>query len=434
MLGRKFELTLHQWLQSGPLDNWKNKIFSVGGFVRDSLLGRDSNDIDLMITVAGGSEKLSHEFKIIFQGEITNPLQMGSLYPIWSFEFRSGEFKGLKIDLADSQKEMFPKNDERQRVASFGTFDEDIQRRDFTVNMLVRDLTTDQVVDQSGVGLQDLEAKMIRAHPLVDARKILSDDPLRMIRAVRFACTHDFHIDDSLFVKIREQSQRIKIVSAERILQEIKKISMSDQFGSALEMFADLDMIDLIFTEPIKKIVNDVKLRTVLLRIFRASKKQLEFQLAGLFYFLSSTEVEDIFIKLKLSHQQKRDVQSIIGLTEKLLLLSPQNFLEIRPFVRAVSLNIIDLVDFASGVSEDFKKTDFLITLKRCQTIPVSKKPLLNGHEIADLLKISGPEIKKAQDMLFLIEDKYVMDFSESMPVEDAKVELLKRFKSIENQ
>ena len=427
MLGRQFELTLHGWLHDGALNDWKNKIFSVGGFVRDYQIGRDSHDVDLLVTVQGGSEKLALAFKNKFKDEITTPVQMGAIYPIWSFEIRAGEFNGLKIDIADSQKEMFPKNDERQRVASFGTFDEDIQRRDFTVNMLARDLTTDQVIDQSGVGLQDLENGILKAHPLVDARKILSDDPLRIIRAVRFACTHDFKIEQSLFAKMQELAERIKIVSAERILLELTKMTLSSKFHFALELFQELKIIGSVFSEAVEKMLLDMKTKQAVFKILHAAEKKLVYQLAGLFYFLTQSDVEVMATKLKLSHQQKREIITIISQTEKLLLLNPKDFLEVRAFLRSCDINTAELVAFARGVSEDFDKTEFLMTLKKCLMLPVAKKPVLDGHEIADLLKVSGAEIKKAQDLLFKIEDQYVLDYSEALSKEKAQEELLKK-------
>lgn len=429
MLGRQLELKIHHWLQDGEFNLWKDHLFSVGGFVRDFQINRESHDLDLMVTIQGGSEKLAREFKNRFKDQITSPVQMGAIYPIWSFEFKTGEFQGLKVDIADSQKEMFPKNDERQRIASFGTFDEDIQRRDFTVNMLARDLTTDQIIDQSGVGQQDLQDKILRAHPQVDASKILSDDPLRILRAVRFACTHDFKIEQTLFKKMQEQAQRIEIVSAERILQELTKMSASSKFYYALELFLELKVIAMIFSEAVENMLHDQKTQQAVFKILHAADRQLVYQLAGIFYFLTQTDVEAMAVKLKLSLAQKREILLIISQTEKLLLLSPQNFTEIRSFLRGCDLSTPALIAFAGGVSEDFNKVEFSATVKKCQLIPINKKPILNGHEIAELLKISGVEIKKAQDVLFKIEDQHVLDFSEALSVEKAKEELLKKFR-----
>lgn len=429
MLGRQFELVLHHWLAGEELKNWKYKLFSVGGFVRDFQINRESHDVDLMVTFQGGSERLAHELKNRFKDQVTQPLQMGSIYPIWSIEFKDGEFKGLKIDIADSQKEMFPKNDERQRIASFGTFDEDIQRRDFTVNMLARDLTTDQIIDQSGVGLKDLEQQILRTHPLVDAGKILSDDPLRMIRAVRFACTHGFKIDQVLFFRMQEQAERIRIVSAERILMELTKMVSSGRFRHALELFLELKLVGLIFSDAIEKMLSDPKIQKEIFKIIERTESKLSYQMAAVFYFLSPLEVDSIATKLKFSQKQKREISIIIGQTEKLLLLNSNDFLEVRSFLRNCELSVNELVRFASAVSEDFLQNEFLKTMKKVTAVPINNTPILDGNEISKLLNISGAEIKIAKDLLFKIEDQFVMENAELPSKLVVEAELLKRFK-----
>ena len=430
MLGRTFELTVMEWIHNGRLTAWENNLFSVGGFVRDFLINRESHDVDLMVTIPGGAEKLAQDFMVLFKDQITTPIQMGAVYPIWSFEFKSGEFKDLKIDIADSQKEMFPKNDQRQRVTSYGDFNEDIQRRDFTVNMLARNLTTDEIIDQSGCGQIDLQQKILRTHPNVDAAKILSDDPLRIIRAVRFACTHDFKIEQALFKTMQDQAERIKIVSAERILLELTKITASEKFTYALELFLELKMMSTVFTETVEKMLLDANTMSLIQKILKRTEKRISYQLSGLFYFLNQSEIEVLTTKLKLSHTLKKEIVTIISLTEKLLLMDSQSFVEVRSFLRSCDLKIEELVRFASGVSIDFDVTGFMALQKKCSFVAISKKPLLDGHEISELLGVSGPDIKKAQDILFKIEDQYILENSQSPSKEWAREQLLKKTKT----
>jgi tRNA nucleotidyltransferase/poly(A) polymerase len=433
-IGHDFELEIQKLIQSDVLSEWKNNIFSVGGFVRDYLIQRDSYDIDLMVTIPGGAENLAKQLKLHFMNEVTTPLQMGAMYPIWSFEFRSGRFKGLKIDIAESQKEMFPKNDERQRVTSFGSFAEDIQRRDFTVNMLARDLTTDQVIDESRFGRADLENKILRSHPAVDANKILSDDPLRIIRAVRFSCTHDFKIDSTLFGKMLSQAGRIQIVSAERILLELTKIINAGKLPLAVDLFLELNLIKLLFSDAVVRQLADHKIKDQIFNVMQTTPNSSAYQLAALFYFLENSETEDVMAHLKLSQVIKRNIKDIIGSTEALLSLDTDSFTEVRAFLRSCDLDFDSLGAFAKGVSADFDSIGFTTNLQRARSVPISKKPILNGIEISKLLNVSGVEIKKAQRLLFKIEDQYVFENAKSLSVDQAQVLLFENWSMLSNR
>ena len=428
-LGHEFELEIQNLINCVNLSEWKDNLFSVGGFVRDYLIQRESYDIDLMVTVSGGAEKLAGQLKDHFGKAMTTPLQLGAMYPIWSFEFRSGKYQGLKIDIAESQKEMFPKTDERQRIALFGTFAEDIQRRDFTVNMLVRDLTTNQIIDESQTGLTDLQHKILRSHPLVDANKILSDDPLRIIRAVRFSCTHDFKIDGDLFLKMKTQAQRVEIVSVERILLELTKIINAGKFSQAVDLFLELNILGVLFSEAVVKRLSDHQIKTQIFNIMQNTPQSSSYQFAALFYFLQDSEIESVMANLKLAQVIKRNINDIIDSTEELLSINGTSFLEVRAFLRTCDLDIESLLAFARGVSTDFDDKSFMATTTSAQAIPISKKPLLNGTEISKLLNVKGADIKKAQDLLFKIEDQFVLENAKALPSETAQALLVEKWK-----
>lgn len=428
-LGHEFELEIQQLIVSGPLAEWKNNLFSVGGFIRDFLIERESHDIDLMVSIQGGAEKLSGQLKQHFEKSITTPLQLGSMYPIWSFEFRSGKYQGLKIDIAESQKEMFPKSDERQRIASFGTFAEDIQRRDFTVNMLARDLTTNQIIDESQTGKSDLQHKILKTHPLADTNKILSDDPLRIIRAVRFACTHDFKIDADLFTKMRAQAERAQIVSVERILLELTKIINAGKLPQAIELFLELNLMGFLFSDAVVKRLAHHDIKNQIFNIMQNTPKSSSYQFAALFYFLEESEIKQAIVNLKLAQVIKRNIRDIIDSTEELLSMNGSSFLEVRSFLRKCDLDIESLLAFARGVSTDFNYTTFSATQKNAQAVVISKKPILNGNEIAKLLNVKGADIKKAQELLFKIEDQYVLENAKALSLDKAQALIVEKWK-----
>lgn len=169
-----------------PGTQFSGKTFAVGGYVRDQLLGLEAKDLDIVVEMKNGAEKLTYWLHDMFPVETTSPYQLGAGYPIWQITFQKNikfsdelyETKGAVIEFADSQKESFPDPDSRQRITESGTIEEDVQRRDFTVNMLLRDLSSGELRDLTGVSQRDIEKGILRGHPEVDFNKILRDDPL----------------------------------------------------------------------------------------------------------------------------------------------------------------------------------------------------------------------------------------------------------------
>ena len=203
------ENLIHEIVKDSDL---KHKVFTCGGFLRDEILGLESKDLDLVVNEEGGAKKLADLIHTAFPDTTHSPHQLGASYPIWNIQFHNG----VSIDIADTQKESFPDEGTRQRLSIFGTIEEDVMRRDFTMNMLLRDLTDMSVIDHAN-GVNDINEGIIRCHPDVSIDKIFSDDPLRMIRCIRFAVKHKFEIDGEVFKAIIRNAVRLKIVSAERI-------------------------------------------------------------------------------------------------------------------------------------------------------------------------------------------------------------------------
>ena len=230
---------------------FENKVFAVGGFVRDQLLGLNSKDLDLVINKNGGSKEFTSWLKESLG--TSEPYELGKGYPIWQITFKEdivyqGEvypLKGLVIECADTQKESFPDENTRQRVTTFGSLEEDTERRDFTINMIKIDLTTGKIVDSAG-GQEDLKNKVLRTHPNVEASKIFQDDPLRMLRLVRFYHRFNFKIPYSLLKTVKKNRQRISIISQERINGEVDKI-LSKNPNNSLKLIKVLKLDEEIF-------------------------------------------------------------------------------------------------------------------------------------------------------------------------------------------
>jgi poly(A) polymerase len=144
---------------------------------------------------------------------------------------------------------MFPDPTSRQRQVEYGTLEEDIARRDFTVNMLLKDLTTGEVKDLTGVSIQDLKEGVLRGHPGVSFDKILADDPLRMLRLVRFQVKYGWDVPIDVLRAVRRNAKRIEIVSGERIRDELIKMASLGKLGQAIRIMKTTGLLQYVFPE-----------------------------------------------------------------------------------------------------------------------------------------------------------------------------------------
>ncbi len=213
-------------------------LFLVGGAVRDELLGLpESNDFDL-VTLQSAPELAKYLFD---QG-------LSAFAPVTFERFGTAmiEIDGIKIELITARKESYEKKSRKPRVEA-GTYLDDSYRRDFTINTLMRSLATDELVDPLGMGITDLEQKVLRT-PL-DPVKTFDDDPLRMLRAVRFRWRFDFAPAKGLYDAIYMRRGRLKIISFERIRDELSKMLVHPSAANALDDLMKLKIFDIIAPE-----------------------------------------------------------------------------------------------------------------------------------------------------------------------------------------
>lgn len=190
--------------------------FVIGGFVRDILLNRPSKDIDIVVVGSG----------VDFASKVAQRLRARKVTYFKNFGTAQLKHNEWDIEFVGARKESY-RLDSRKPIVENGTLEDDQKRRDFTINALAIGLNKQsfgQLIDPFN-GLQDLKHKIIRT-PLEPAATF-SDDPLRMLRAIRFATQLNFNIEPNTLQAISEMSSRISIVSVERVMDEINKMMAS---------------------------------------------------------------------------------------------------------------------------------------------------------------------------------------------------------------
>ncbi len=214
-------------------------VYIVGGYVRDRLLARDSKDLDV-VCVGDGialAERLASKLR---------PLPYIAIYR--RFGTAMIRHKDLEIEFVGARKESYSK-DSRKPAVENGTLEDDQNRRDFTINALAVSLNEEdygKIIDSFN-GFHDLENKIIRT-PL-EPDQTFSDDPLRMMRAIRFATQLDFVIETETFKSIAKSRHRISIISKERIISELEKIIASDRPSKGLNLLFETGLLHIIFPE-----------------------------------------------------------------------------------------------------------------------------------------------------------------------------------------
>ena len=220
----------------------KIKTFLVGGYVRDLLLERKNKDIDILVIGDG----------ISFANEVKKRLDSKVNLQIFkNFGTAMINYDGFNIEFVGSRKESYQKSS-RNPVITAGTFEDDISRRDFTINSVAISLNEDdkgRIIDLFD-GIHDLKKGIIKTPK--NPKITFYDDPLRMMRAIRFATQLNFKIENSNIKIIKSEKERIKIISMERIHEELNKILLSPKPSIGFLLLKSTGLLEIIFPEIIK--------------------------------------------------------------------------------------------------------------------------------------------------------------------------------------
>ena len=222
--------------------------YVVGGYVRDIFLERPSDDIDVVVVGSGIEVAKALKQQLGHRAHLSVFKNFGTA----QVKFRSQEpgvgSKEMEVEFVGARKESYS-HDSRKPIVEDGTLEDDQNRRDFTINAMAICLNSSrfgQLVDPFN-GIADLEDGII-ATPL-DPEVTFSDDPLRMMRCIRFATQLNFQIEEETFVGLQRMADRIKIVSGERIAVELNKIMLSPHPSIGFEYLQRSGLLQIILPE-----------------------------------------------------------------------------------------------------------------------------------------------------------------------------------------
>lgn len=226
-------------LIAATADEMGVEAFLIGGYVRDLLLDRPTNDIDIMVVGSGVqfAEAVAHKLPGKKQVQVFHNFGTAMIH-----------HEGLDLEFVGARRESY-RADSRKPLVEDGSLTDDQNRRDFTINAMAVRLNGKgygRLEDPFG-GLEDLQNRIIRT-PL-EPGITFSDDPLRMMRGIRFATQLDFAIEEGCYRAIRDNAERIRIVSAERITDELNKIILSPYPSQGFRQLSETGILKIIFPQ-----------------------------------------------------------------------------------------------------------------------------------------------------------------------------------------
>jgi tRNA nucleotidyltransferase/poly(A) polymerase len=269
---------------------FENKSFIAGGFVRDMVMGVTSKDIDIVVELPNGgielatflAEKLNGTTVVVFE-------RFGTAQTV---------IDGIELEFVMTRTEKYSEGSRKPEVC-FGTIQEDCARRDLTINSLLYNITTGEIIDFYN-GKSDIQNKIIKTTSEPDF--IYKEDPLRIMRTIRFSTKYGFEIEKETYNSLVKLSSEIKNISKERINDEFMKILMLDNFEEGLKLMIQVGLLNYIGLPELEKTIDlkqpekyhkkDVLGHTI--DVVINTKKEPRHRLAALLHDIGKTNTQTI--------------------------------------------------------------------------------------------------------------------------------------------
>lgn len=411
---------------------FENNTYIAGGYVRDIVMGLDSYDIDIVVNLPNGGIELANYLRSQLPG------QTSQLVVYERFNTAMLVINDEQIEFVETRTETYTSGSRKPKT-EFGDIREDVFRRDLTINSLLKNISTGEILDLTGKGLDDIKNKVIRSTN--DPNFILKEDPLRILRAVRFAGRFSWMIDSLLLNSMIDRIDELDNISSERIQAELIKTFKAGNVSYAVRILnkigfwskfipewdecigmkqnkyhtktVDQHIIDVVINCP-EESDWKVKLAAFLHDIGKSKTKTVGSD--NEIHFLDHENVSaDIACKfltdLKFSNSDK---DHIVGLVKNHMRIKPDTRIgKIRNLIRTEGYdfvsNLLDLI-YADVKSHRNNNTEWLNEIKIKLTSSDlsnerSEQKIIDGNELMEMFNLKpGPEVgklkKKIQNMV----------------------------------
>jgi len=316
--------------------------YIAGGYVRDLVLKNEMSDLDIAVSLPQGGIKLAeflHENNIASKPVVFD--QFGTALAMIGKH---------KIEFVMTRKESYRKGN-RKPSTSPGTLEEDIYRRDFTINSLIMDIMTDKILDITGKGKIDLQNRIIRATS--DPDFIFQDDPLRILRAVRFANRLGFEIDPVTAEAMKKDSFELVSISWERKRDEFIKILLSDTPKRGLELLYEFGLMKYLIPEL------EEKSQDLYLNEISSLPAKQKFKMSALLQVLAGLPdrddtIDTIIERLRLPNKLKTEVKLLVHYCYyfSFNIYSDKDDLAIRKLIFKHPETIIDFIKYYASFED----------------------------------------------------------------------------------